>query len=111
MARHTATELVAGRTRLEAPPDTEWGRTTEGMEEYRSGDLRTGLNLVHHGQDLDNEERILRWGAEVIEMKSSSRTLISVFLMTCLKRTSFYPSEGLSQDQELYIAGNYLTEP
>ena len=66
-------------------------------EVYRGDDLRTGLNLVHHSEDLDTDEKILR-------------TLVSLFLMTCLKRTPFYPQEkGLSKSDEFYIAGLIYT--
>jgi len=96
VARHTAKELVKMKNRLETEPDIEWGKTKEGMEVYSGQDLRTGLNLVHHTQDLDVEEKILR-------------TMISIFLMTCLKRTHFYPKEGLSKQDDFYIAGLLYT--
>ena len=96
VARHTAKELVAMRSRLEAEPDTCWGTTSEAAEVYKGDDLRTGLNLVHHSEDLDTDEKILR-------------TLVSLFLMTCLKRTSFYPKESLSQSDDLYLAGLIYT--
>ena len=96
LARNTAEELIAMRTRLEAEPNTCWGTTSEVAEVYRGDDLLTGLNLVHHSEDLDTDEKILR-------------TLISLFLMTCLKRTAFYPKDGLSQSDELYIAGLIYT--
>jgi len=97
LARHTAEELVAMRCKLEAEPNTCWGTTSEAAEVYRGDDLRTGLNLVHHSEDLDTDEKILR-------------TLVSLFLMTCLKRTPFYSQEkGLSKSDELYIAGLIYT--
>ena len=97
VARHTAEELVALRCQLEVEPNTYWGTTSEAFAEvYRGDDLRTGLNLVHHSEDLDTDEKILR-------------TLVSLFLMTCLKRTSFYPKESLTQSDELYLAGLIYT--
>ena len=97
VARHTAEELVALRCQLEVEPNTYWGTTSEAFAEvYRGDDLRTGLNLVHHSEDLDTDEKILR-------------TLVSLFLMTCLKRTSFYPKESLTQSEELYLAGLIYT--
>ena len=98
VARHTAEELLAIRSRLEAEPNTCFGTTSEAFAEvYRGDDLRTGLNLVHHSDDLDTDEKILR-------------TLVSLFLMTCLKRTSFYPKkESLSHSDELYLAGLIYT--
>ena len=92
VAQHTAEELVAMRSRLEEEPNTSWGTTSEAAEVYKGEDLRSGLNLVHHSDDLDTDEKILR-------------TVVSVFLMTCLKRTAFYPKDGLSQSEEFYIAG------
>ena len=96
LARNTAEELIAMRAHLEAEPNTCWGTTSEVAEVYRGDDLLTGLNLVQHSEDLDTDEKILR-------------TLVSLFLMTCLKRTAFYPKEGLSQSDELYIAGLIYT--
>ena len=32
------------------------------------------------------------------------RTVVSVFLLTCLQRTPWYPAAGLARDEDLYLA-------
>ena len=72
-------------------PDIEHGTTCDDMMIYRSDDIRNGLNLVHHSETVSTDDKIMR-------------TLVSVFLMRCLKLTRFSEAVITTSDQDLHIA-------
>ena len=59
----------------------------EGL--YDGADLRTGLNLVSH--EVSTEDLLMR-------------TLVSVFLMKCLKQTAFYGTRVTSLEEDVKVS-------
>ena len=66
----------------------EQGEGSDAEEFYDGADLRTGLNLVSH--EVSTEDQLMR-------------TLVSVFLMKCLKQTEFYGKTVTSLDDDLAV--------
>jgi len=90
MAKYSAKEILEMKSDLK-PPDIEHGKTEDNMTRYDSSDIKNGLNLVHHSEHLEPDEVIMR-------------TMISVFLMKCLKQTKFYDKVTPDNDDDLFIA-------
>jgi len=90
LVRNNVKEILAMKDDLR-PPDIEHGKTQQNMKLYDGSDTRNGLNLVHHSEHLQPDEIIMR-------------TLISVFLMKCLKQTKFYDQYTTDKEDDLFIA-------
>jgi len=90
LARYTAKDILDMKSDMK-PPDIKHGKTEASMGLYDSSDIRTGLNLVHHSEYLGQDDTIMR-------------TLISVFLMKCLKQTKFYQNTSVNKEDDLFIA-------
>lgn len=90
LTRYNVKEIIDMKIDMK-PPDIEHGKTVENMRLYESSDIRNGLNLVHHSEHLETDEMIMR-------------TLISVFLLKCLKQTTFFGDFSTDKDDDLFIS-------